>query len=333
MTINTFFDFCSGIGGGRLGLEQVGLKCVGRSETSRLSDTTYRLMHNTDDDINYGNLKKITANEIPTFDLLIAGFPCQTFSVIGRQDGFSDDRGQIIFHLARILKETQPTCFILENVKGLVTHNKGETIKTILNELSNAGYTVSYRVLTSLDYGVPQMRQRVYFVGFKTSLNLDYSTFQWPETTKTSLLSEYLIDNNQADEERIKILEYYLKNPTNAGKYTVDDICLMEGKIIDTRMNDLRIYTGKCPTLRAQRDGILYVRSGKIFQLTGYEALLLQGFPKKYADKVKNYVTDRHLLMQAGNAMTVNVIKALGFNIINFLETQEVTNNETGRSI
>lgn len=321
--IKNFFDFCSGIGGGRLGLEQAGLECVGRSETSRLSDTTYRLMHNTKNDINYGNLKKISGDIIPAFDLLIAGFPCQTFSVIGRQDGFSDDRGQIIFQLARILRETQPTCFILENVKGLVTHDKGKTIKVILNELTNSGYTVSYRILTSLWYGVPQMRQRVYFVGFKTSLGLDYSKFKWPEPVSVPALSNYLIDNNLATEERLNFLKHYLNNPTNAGRYTVNDIRTMEGKIIDTRMNDLRIYTGKCPTLRAQRDGVLYVRNGDIYQLTGYEALLLQGFPKEYANKVKNEVSDRHLLMQAGNAMTVNVIKALGNAIINFLDSQE----------
>ena len=90
----------------------------------------------------------------------------------------------------------------------------------------------------------------------------------------------------------------------------------MEGKIIDTRMNDLRIYEGKCPTLRSQRDGILYVKNNEIYQLTGYEALLLQGFPKSYADKVKHTVTDRHLLMQAGNAMTVYVIEKIGRSLI-----------------
>lgn len=321
MEIKTFFDFCSGIGGGRLGLEQAGLKCVGRSETSRLSDKTYCLMHNTKNDINYGNLKRITGDMIPDFDLMIAGFPCQTFSVIGRQDGFSDERGQLIFHLARILRETQPKCFILENVKGLVTHNNGKTIKTILHELTDSGYTVSYRVLTSLDYGVPQMRQRVYFVGFKTSLDLDYSKFKWPSPVSAPKLQNYLIDNNRADKDRLEILGQYLNNPTNIGKYSVTDICKMEGKIIDTRMNDLRIYVGKCPTLRAQRDGILYVREGVIYQLTGYEALLLQGFPKDYAERAKNDVTDRHLLMQAGNAMTVSVISTLGKSIISFLNS------------
>ncbi len=332
MIIKSFFDFCSGIGGGRLGLEQSGLECVGRSETSRLADITYRLMHNTENEENYGNLKKITGDKIPAFDLLIAGFPCQTFSVIGRQGGFSDDRGQIIFQLARILRETQPKCFILENVKGLVTHDNGKTIKVILRELGDSGYTVSYRVLTSLEYGVPQMRQRVYFVGFKTSMGLDYSKFKWPVPVSLPTLSNYLIDNNLANDQRLDILKYYLNNPTNAGRYSVSDIRTMEGKIIDTRMNDLRIYTAKCPTLRAQRDGILYVRNGEIYQLTGYEALLLQGFPKEYADKVKNIVTDRHLLMQAGNAMTVNVIKALGDSIINFMNLQE-ERYETGRKV
>lgn len=318
MQINTFFDFCSGIGGGRLGLEKAGLTCVGYSDTSRLADRTYQIMHGTTHK-NFGNLKKLTKETLPRFDVLIAGFPCQTFSVIGRQEGFSDDRGQIIFHLSRIIREMKPKCFVLENVKGLVTHNKGRTIKIILNELKNCGYTVSYRVLTSLNYGVPQMRQRVYFIGFRNDTATDFTKFEWPKEVPTPDLSKYLIDNNLADSNRLNILRHYLNNSVNAGKYTIDDIRKMEGKIIDTRMSDLRIYTGKCPTLRAQRDGILYVRNENIYELTGYEALLLQGFPKEYADKVKDEVSNRHLLMQAGNAMTVNVIEALGKSIVNFL--------------
>lgn len=319
MILETFFDFCSGIGGGRLGLELTGLTCVGHSDTSKLADKTYKLMHGTYDK-NYGNLKYLTKDKLPEFDLLIAGFPCQSFSVIGRQDGFSDDRGQIIFHLSRIIRENKPKCFILENVKGLVTHDKGKTIKIILNELKSCGYIVSFRVLTSLNYGVPQMRQRVYFIGFRNDIKVDYSLFAWPIILPIPALSGYLIDNNAASEERLEILKYYLNNPTNLGKYTISDIKKMEGKIIDTRMNDLRIYIGKCPTLRAHRDGILYVKNEVIYQLTGYEALLLQGFPKEYADRVKDEVSDRNLLMQAGNAMTVDVIKALGNSIIQFLK-------------
>ncbi len=315
----TFLDLCSGIGGGRLGLEKAGMHCIGYSDTSRLSKRTYELLFDITNEKYYYNLKKINTDELPDYDMLIAGFPCQSFSVIGRKDGFDDNRGQLIFHIARILKESQPKCFLLENVRGLVTHNKGKTLCTILDELEHAGYDISYKVLTSLDYGVPQMRQRVYFIGFNKKLKKNINDFKWPDALPKDDLSNYLIDTNKASLERLEILKYYLKNPTNNGKYTIDDLVKMEGKILDTRMNDIRIYEGKCPTLRSQRDGILYVRDKTIYQLTGYEALLLQGFPKEYADKVKNKVSDRHLLMQAGNAMTVNVIYELGNSINNFL--------------
>ena len=316
MQIKTFFDFCSGIGGGRLGLEMTGLQCVGYSDTARLAPITYRLMHETINEKNYGNLKRIKTDTLPQFDLLIAGFPCQTFSVMGRKEGFSDTRGQIIFHLVRILSEVKPSCFILENVKGLVTHDKGNTLKIILKELDEAGYDVTYNVLSSIDHGVPQMRQRVYFIGINKDLQKDITKFQWPDPVPKPSLSKYLIDDKKASEERLEILEYYLNNPTNFGKYKINDLLKMEGMILDTRMNDLRIYEERCPTLRAQRDGILYVKNHEIYQLTGYEALLLQGFPIEYANKVKDEVSDRHLLMQAGNAMTVNVIHQLGNSLL-----------------
>lgn len=316
--LNTFLDLCSGIGGGRLGLEQAGLKCIGYSDTSRLAVKTYNLLHDTTNEPYFYNLKRIKAELLPPYDLLIAGFPCQSFSVIGRKEGFSDNRGQIIFHITKILEVTQPKCFLLENVKGLVTHNKGKTLETITQELSSAGYNVIYKVLTSLEYGVPQMRQRVYFIGIRKDLDKDISKFNWPSPLEKPPIADFLIDNMVASSERLEILHYYLNNPTNNGKYTIEDIREMEGNIIDTRMNDLRIYHERCPTLRAQRDGILYIKNKTIYQLTGYEALLLQGFPREYADKVKNKVSDRHLLMQAGNAMTVNVIKLLGQSLLNF---------------
>lgn len=320
MRINTFFDFCSGIGAGRLGLEMCGLSCVGHSDTSRLADTTYRLLHESSD-INYGNLKRIKGDTLPDYDLLIAGFPCQTFSVMGRQDGFNNIRGQIIFHIARLLRESRPKCFILEKVKGLVTHNKGQTIKTIINELELSGYSVGYKVISSLDCGVPQMRQRVYFIGFDNSLNVNMQDFIWPEPLPTPALDDFLIDNhNEISELDFNYFLKYLINPTNiARNYHLDELLSEENLILDTRMNDLRLYRGKVPTLRAQRDGIYYVKDGVLSYLTGYEALLLQGFPKEYAERVKHSVTNRHLLMQAGNAMTVNVIHLLGKCIQNFL--------------
>ncbi len=322
IVLQTFFDFCSGIGGGRLGLEYCGLESVGYSETSRLSAATYKLMHDPDNENNIGDLRKAKTEELPDFDILIAGFPCQTFSVIGRKAGFDDSRGQIIFHLARIIEEKKPKCFILENVRGLVTHDDGKTLKIIMKLLSDCGYVVSYRVLSSIDHGVPQMRQRVYFVGIRNDIDVDVKNYIWPRTYERPHLRDYLIDEgNEISEENYGYFERYLKNPTNQGKYKPSDFLDEEYLIIDTRMSDLRLYRGRVPTLRSHRDGIFYIKNHSIRELTGYEALLLQGFPKEYADKVKDVVTNRHLLMQAGNAMTVNVIKELGNSLINLFNT------------
>lgn len=315
MALNTFFDLCSGIGGGRLGLMQSGMTPVGYSDTSRLSATTYKLMFEPEEEKNYGNLKRIKTENLPSFDVLIAGFPCQTFSVIGRREGFDDSRGQIIFHIARILKEKQPKAFILENVRGLVTHDKGNTIKTIVSLLNDAGFDLTYKVLTSLDYGVPQMRQRVYFIGVNKNSGVRIEDFKWPLPVENPTLDSYLIDKQPISEWMNEYLPSYLNNDTNMGKYSMDDLRKMEGKVLDTRMSDLRIYEGKVPTLRSQRDGVLYIKDGNIYSLTGHEALLLQGFPREYADKVFGIVSNRHLLMQAGNAMTVNVIAALGMQL------------------
>ena len=319
----TFLDICSGIGGGRLGLELAGMRCVGYCDTSRLSVKTYKLLHNAENEPYFYNVRTIKTDRTPHYDVLIAGFPCQSFSVIGRKDGFNDSRGQIIFHICRLLRETAPKAFILENVKGLVTHDKGRTLEIILSNLRDSGYRVIWQVLNSIEYGVPQMRQRVYFIGFRKDLIENLDSFSWPEKKEKPSLTKYLIDNNLAASDRLNILSYYLKNPTNNGKYEIKDLRTLEGMILDTRMNDLRIYKERCPTLRSQRDGILYVKHHEIYQLTGYEALLLQGFPKSYADRVKNVVSDRHLLMQAGNAMTVPVIKALGEKVASFLESHE----------
>lgn len=317
MKINTFFDFCSGIGGGRLGLEKAGLICVGRSDTSRLSDKTYTILHDAFSEKNFGNLKNILKKETPKYDVLIAGFPCQSFSVIGHKEGFDDKRGQIIFSICEILKVHKPKAFILENVKGLVTHNKGNTLKIIIKSLDNAGYNVIYKVLTTLDYGIPQMRQRVYFVGIRKDLKIDIKNFNCPEKINCNVIGDFLIDEVPISNEQLLRLSSYLKNKENGGKYTINDLYSFEDCILDTRMNDLRIYVNKCPTLRAQRDGIYYVKNHNLYQLTGVEALMLQGFPLEYVNKVREKVSNRHLLMQAGNAMSVNVIFELGKKLIN----------------
>lgn len=309
----TFFDYCSGIGGGRLGLELAGHSCVGHADTSRLSNTTYSLLFNTNEK-NLGNINKIKPEFLPEHDIMIAGFPCQSFSVIGRRDGFEDSRGQLIFRLLELAKATNPRFLIFENVRGLMSHNKGKTLETILKAIADEGYHFTFKLINSLDFGVPQMRQRIYIVASKDDV---ISKFQWPIQVPVQALSKYLVDKVTISETNLFYFEKYLVNSINNGKYSLDEIKDFEDyTIIDTRMSDLRIYNGKVPTLRSQRDGIYYIYNHTLCELTGFEALLLQGFPQETALKVKNSVSNRHLLMQAGNAMTVNVVKSIA-NCIN----------------
>ena len=306
-----FMDFCSGIGGGRLGLEENNIECVAHSEINDVTDRTYSLFFGKKER-NYGDLVNIDTNELPSFDILIAGFPCQTFSIVGKREGFEDCRGQIIYGLIKIMTEKDVPYFILENVKGLVNHNKGETLKEILRALSEAGYIVDYKVLNSENYGVPQFRERIYFIGIRK--DLVKKTFKWPTPTKTPELREYLIDtDNDILDFQDPTWQRYINNKYNKGRFDFSEILKEDYLVLDWRQSDLRLYRGKTPTLRTGRHGILYVKDGKLKKLSGYEGLLLQGFPKALADKAKREkINNTELLSQAGNAMSVPVIRALG---------------------
>lgn len=321
MELKTFFDFCSGIGGGRLGLENCGLECVGSSDTSRLANITYDLLFPNKNDKNYGDLKKFDPKVSPKFDLLIAGFPCQSFSVIGRQAGTKDPRGQIIYYLMNILEKAEPLVFILENVKGLISHDGGKTFKEIIVSLSEIGYSVFYKILNSIDYGVPHMRQRVFIVGFRKDLDIGSQDFSWPVPKARVNISDFLFpeDNEMSPDDKRWFYYKYLNNEKNKGKFDINNILNQDNLIVDTRMSDLRLYINRMPTLRAHRDGIYYIKNKKVYYLTGAEALLFQGFNHEHVSRVKNKVTNRHLLMQAGNAMTANVVEEIGRSILKTL--------------
>ena len=319
-----FMDFCAGIGGGRLGLENLGLECVGFSEIDKHSERTYREFFG-DREKNYGDLMKINPGDLPNFEVMIAGFPCQTFSVMGQRKGMKDDRGQVIYGLIKIMKGKDLPYFILENVKGLVNHNNGNSFRVILDELDKAGYKVYPKVLSSLNHGVPQMRERIYFVGVRKDLVKKGREFRWPDPVKTPKVAEYLIDTSKLEfNERKRSYETFIKfidNKYNKGLFKVDDLLKQEYLILDTRQSDLRLYNDKVPTLRTGRHGILYVKNGKFRSLSGFEALLLQGFPKRLAEKTKNKINDIYLLSQAGNAMTVSTIESIGKNLLNYIQS------------
>lgn len=317
-----FMDFCAGIGGGRLGLEKIGLQCVAYSEIDKKTSKTYELMYGTSEK-NFGDLMKIDINTLPDFDLMIAGFPCQTFSVIGQRKGLDDHRGQVIYGLSKILREKKIKYFILENVKGLVNHDRGNSIKEILRELTDSGYEVKWRVLNSLGLGVPQMRERVYFVGVRKDLVKSFFNYEFPVILKQPPLNDYFIEDAELEmkekERTFATFKRYLANKYNNNNFSIEKLLQEELLVLDIRQSDLRLYRGKVPTLRTGRHGILYVKNGKFRKLSGFESLLLQGFPKELALKVKDKVTDKDLLSQAGNAMTVNAISEVGKNLIYYI--------------
>lgn len=321
-----FIDFCAGIGGGRIGLENLGMKCVGFSEIALSYIKTYREFFGQDEK-NYGNLMKINPDDLPDFDLMIAGFPCQTFSVIGQRTGMNDKRGLIILGLIDIMTGKNLKYFILENVKGLLNHDSGQSLNIILNELDKTGYKVFWKLVSSLNYGVPQMRERIYFVGVRKDLVKDGIPFNFPQTVKKPELKDYLVDTDELEfNEKKRTYETFLKyleNKYNKGKFSVELLLKEDYLIIDTRQSDLRLYRGKTPTLRTGRHGILYVRDGKFRKLSSYESLLLQGFPEYLAQKVKGKIDEVALLSQAGNAMTVNVVEAFGKSLVDFINKHE----------
>ena len=161
-----FIDLFAGLGGTRIGFEQAceekGIKpeCVFTSEIKPYAVSIYQ--HNFDGSEVYGDITTIRADEIPNFDFLLAGFPCQAFSVAGNRKGFEDTRGTLFFDIARIIREKKPKGFLLENVEGLVSHDKGRTLQTIISVLQELGYFVDWKVLDSSEFGVPQRRKRIY---------------------------------------------------------------------------------------------------------------------------------------------------------------------------
>ncbi len=177
-----FIDFFSGIGGFHYGLSQIGGECVMASDTNIVTTETYKLNYGM---VPHGDINDIKSEDIPDFDILCGGFPCQAFSVIGPQGGFSDPRGILIFQVFRILRDKQPKAFILENVRGLISHDGGKTYEFIVAELNKCGYNVSCKILEAKNYGLPQIRKRLFFVGIRKDFEVQ---FEFPQPIACDIL-------------------------------------------------------------------------------------------------------------------------------------------------
>ena len=189
-----FIDLFAGIGGIRIPFQELGGECVFTSEWDKFAQKTYRI--NFGETPN-GDITKIESESIPDFDILLGGFPCQPFSQAGLKRGFSDTRGTLFFEIERIIKDKRPKAFLLENVKQLRGHDKGRTLKVILEHLDILNYYVKYEVLRARDFGVPQNRERIYIVGFdKNYFDIpDEYDFKFPVPTKVKTCLGNILEN------------------------------------------------------------------------------------------------------------------------------------------
>lgn len=298
----TFIDLFAGIGGIRIPFQELGGKCVFSSEWDSFAQKTYRVNFG---ETPAGDITEIKAEEIPDFDILLGGFPCQPFSQAGLKQGFSDTRGTLFFEIERIILAKKPKAFLLENVKQLVGHDKGRTFKVIKEHLEKAGYSVHYKVLRAADFGVPQNRERVYIVGFNKNyfrITDDYD-FPYPQPTKqpTRLgdILEPTVDPKYTISDRL-YAGHLRRKEEHKAKGNGFGFTLYNGESAYTNTLSARYY----------KDGseILIEQPGKNpRKLTPRECLRLQGFPEKFIIPV----SDTQAYHQFGNSVAVPVVRAV----------------------
>ncbi len=317
----TFIDLFAGIGGFRIAFQNLGGKCVYSSEFDAKAQESYLANYG---EMPFGDItKESTKSYIPKdFDVLCGGFPCQAFSLAGRRLGFNDEtRGTLFFEIEDILRKHQPKAFFLENVKGLAIHDKGRTLKTILEHLDDAGYdVVPPQILNAMDYGVPQHRERIYIIGFRKDLGINITDFHYPEPTTTGDKRPRFRDVMEKEEVSVK---YYLSTAyvetlkrhkarhEAAGHgfgYKIIDIDGVANAIVVGGMGrecnlliDNRL-TNFTPVTRIKGE----VNREGIRKMTPREWARLQGFP----DEFKIVVADASAYKQFGNSVAIPAIQA-----------------------
>ncbi len=298
-------DLFAGIGGIRLGFDSMGCNNVFSSEWDKAAQKMYEENFGEKP---FGDINNILPSDIPNHDILLAGFPCQPFSIAGKGLGFADTRGTLFFNIEAILKEKQPQAFLLENVKRLTTHNGGQTFNIIISKLKELGYTVYHKVFNSLDFGVPQKRERIYIVGFKSKIN-----FKFPKP-----LGYYrpLVEILEDDKDIPK--SYFLSSEMKQKRFAA---LKKEPPYPSIWHENIGGNVSPLPYSCALRAGGSYnylVVNGER-RLTSREMLRLQGFP----DTFKINIPYSQARKVAGNSVTVQVIQAIAKEMINALEKQE----------
>jgi DNA (cytosine-5)-methyltransferase 1 len=305
-------DLFAGIGGIRTGFQQAFkeyAQFVFSSEIDKFSAQTYQANYG---ELPVGDITQINETEIPKFDILLAGFPCQPFSHAGLKKGFEDARGTLFFDIARIVKHHQPKVVFLENVKGFKNHDKGNTFRVVKNTLNELGYTVYAEVLNAKDFGVPQNRERIYIIGFREQLNFEFPT---PPKSKVKLGDilewdvdeKYTLSDNLWKGHQRRKLEHLQKG--NGFGYS-----LFDESSAYTSTISARYYKDGSEILISQAD-----KNPR--KLTPREACRLQGFPEDFIIAV----SDTQAYRQFGNSVCVPVIRALAEAVFNTLRCMAAT--------
>ena len=310
----------SGIGGLDLGFIKQGFNIIWANDFDKHAVESYKA--NIDTNIVCGDLNNYL-EDIPEHDILLAGFPCQPFSLMGKQQGFTDERGTLFFTIERILKKHKHKVIVLENVKNLLTHDRGKTINKMLEILEDKlNYKVYYNVLNTSDYGLPQTRRRVFIVGFLIEeFGEELNTFTFPSPEKLNTTVFDLLDDN-VDKK------YFLSNrilPTilsNGSKnyYSKSEINLKIAKPLTATMHKMHRANQdnyyEDIVNRNKFEDTAEKRISKIRRLTPNECRKLQGFP----DNWKYVVSDTQLYRQFGNAVSVNVSEKLAYQVKKVME-------------
>ena len=299
-----FIDLFAGIGGMRLAFEANGGTCVFSSEWDKYAQKTYKANFG---EMPFGDITKISEKDIPKFDVLLAGFPCQPFSSIGKREGFKHEtQGTLFYDVARIIDFHKPKAFLLENVAGLLTHDDGRTFTTIISVLTSIGYAIEYKILDSSDFGVPQKRDRIYIVGFNKR-KVKRADFQFPKPRASKVGIGKFVESGIKDLSITKHLQsVYI--------YKLDD---GRPEII-TPKSDFPVKTLVASYHKIQRLTGTFVKDGPtgLRLLSENECKSIMGFPKNF----KIPVSRTQMYRQFGNSVAVPVVKAVARSIVKHLD-------------
>lgn len=355
-----YIDLFAGIGGFRYALDSIGLDCVFTSEIDKIPTKMYKILYN--EESIHGDITEIDAVTIPDHDLLVGGFPCQGFSKNGKREGFEYKTGHLFMEALRVAEEKKPKFVLLENVVGLLSHDKRKTIAIMLKSLTDAGYSVDFQIMISTDFGIPQKRERVFIVGVLNHTYEDWTETKFPQVNRTKVeVKDYYSDIKsfnfpfpigtnkdvtfesiaEKDLENVEYLEigdfikdlgdnnFRVKDGTIQGYADFKAIpyyTTLDYAFPTSKTRRGRVKQGITKTL--DQPAMIAVFDGKGFRrITALEAFRLQGFPDESYHKLKDKFVESHLYKRPARSVTIPIVKALG-EVIQEYMTNVIDNEE-----